>query len=111
MYTYKVTQATTSKTWFGTVKERNIIYSFNNYNEALIFALNEQIRYFKCEIDSKHTNTRDSFAKYHSLNNWVKLAHKNPLHYIGLRSAERVNLEQLYFYYLNSGNIHKLKKH
>ena len=49
--------------------------------------------------------------QYHTVKNWVKFAEKNPLHYIGVSSSKGVNLERLYFYYLNSDNAHRLRKH
>ena len=108
---YKITQKETRRTWLGFTKTRLKVYTFEKYSDALRFALNEQIRYFSHCIDGVPCSTRDAFKQYHTVKNWVKLAAKNPLHYIGLSSSKGVNLERLYFYYLNSDNAHRLKKH
>lgn len=108
---YKITQKETRKSWLGFTKTKTKVYTFEKYSEALIFALNEQIRYFKHTIDGAKPTTRDAFKQYHSVKNWVKLAEKNPLHYIGLSRTKGINLEKLYYYYLNSDNLHRLKKH
>lgn len=108
---YKVKQKETRKSWLGRIKLVEKVYTFEKYSDALIFALNEQIRYFSHTIDGKHCSTRDAYKQYHSVKNWVKLAVKNPQHYIGLSSSKGVNLEKMYFYYLNSDNLHRLKKH
>lgn len=108
---YKIKQKETRKNWLGRTKLIEKVYTFEKYSEALIFALNEQIRYFSHCINGKHTSTRDAYKQYHTVKNWVKLAEKNPFHYIGLSSSNGVNLEKMYFYYLNSDNLHRLKKH
>tara|TARA_B110000467_G_C17948162_1_gene278500 strand:- start:219 stop:551 length:333 start_codon:yes stop_codon:yes gene_type:complete len=108
---YKITQKETRKNWLGFNKTRLKVYTFEKYSEALIFALNEQIRYFSHCIEGKHSSTRDAYKQYHTVKNWVKIAANNPLHYIGVSSSKGINLERLYFYYLNSDNAHRLRKH
>jgi len=108
---YKITQKETYKNWLGFTKTKTKVYNFEKYSDALRFALNEQIRYFSHCIDGNHSSTRDAYKQYHTVKNWVKIAAKNPQHYIGLNSSKGVNLERLYFYYLNSDNAHRLKKH
>ena len=108
---YKITQKTNRKNWLGRTKSIENIHTFKNSRDALKFALNEQIRYYSYTIEGLHATTRDAYALHHTLINWVKLAAKNPHHYIGLSSAKGVNLERLYFYYVNSNNLHRLRKH
>jgi len=108
---YEVKQTETRKNWLGRTKLIEKVYTFENYPDALRFALNEQIRYFSYTIDGKHASTRDAYKQYYTVKNWVKLAEKNPFHYIGLSSSKGVNLEKMYFYYLNSDNLNRLKKH
>ena len=108
---YKITQKETRKNWLGFTKTKLQVYTFEKHTDALRFALNEQIRYFSHCIDGVHSSTRDAYKQYHTVKNWVKFAEKNPLHYIGVSSSKGVNLERLYFYYLNSDNAHRLRKH
>tara|TARA_R110002074_G_scaffold106793_1_gene230910 strand:+ start:54 stop:386 length:333 start_codon:yes stop_codon:yes gene_type:complete len=108
---YKITQKKTVKNWFGQTKSIEQIHTFKNSKEALIFALNEQIRYYSHIVDGMHASTRDAYTLHYTLINWLKLAEKNPHHYIGLSSTKGVNLDRLYFYYVNSNNLHRLRKH
>jgi len=108
---YKITQKKTVKNWLGRTKTIENVYRFKDNKEALKFALNEQIRYYSHIVDGLHASTRDAYTLHHSCINWLKLAAQNPRHYIGLGSAKGVNLERLYFYYVNSNNLHRLRKH
>ena len=108
---YKITQKKTVKNWLGRTKVKSVVFEFDNNTDALIFALNEQIRYYTHCIDGVKATTRDAYALHHTLINWLKLAEQNPYHYIGLNSTKGVNLERLYFYYVNSNNLHRLRKH
>lgn len=108
---YEITQNKTRKNWLGCIRTSQAIYTFEKYGEALNFALNEQIRYFSHIIEGANPITRDAYTKYYTLKNWVKLAEKNPHHYTGLTSSKGVNLERLYFYYVNSSNLHRIRKH
>ena len=108
---YKITQNRTYKTWLGRTKIKSVVFEFENNTDALKFALNEQIRYYTHCIDGVKATTRDAYALHHTLINWLKLAEQNPYHYIGLNSTKSVNLERLYFYYVNSGNLIRLRKH
>jgi hypothetical protein len=108
---YKITQNRTVKNWIGRTKIKAVTFEFENNKDALKFALNEQIRYYTHCIDGVKATTRDAYALHYTLINWLKLAEKNPYHYIGLNSTKGVNLERLYFYYVNSGNLIRLRKH
>lgn len=108
---YKITQQKTCKNWLGRVKIIKNVHTFKDSKEALKFALNEQIRYYSHTVEGIHATTRDAYSLHHTLINWVKLATLNPHHYIGLNSTKGVNLERLYFYYVNSNNLRRLRKH
>ena len=108
---YKITQNKTVKSWLGRTKITEKVYTFKDSSNALKFALNEQIRYYSHIVDGCHATTRDAYSLHHTLINWLKLAKNNPHHYIGLSSTRGVNLERLYFYYVNSNNLHRLRKH
>ena len=108
---YKITQKKTRNNWLGRIKTIENVYTFKDSKQALKFALNEQIRYYSHTVEGLHASTRDAYALHYTLINWVKLAAKNPHHYIGLSSTKGVNLERLYFYYVNSGNLIRLRKH
>ena len=43
---YKITQNRTVKNWLGRTKIKAVVFEFENNTDALIFALNEQIRYY-----------------------------------------------------------------
>ena len=108
---YKVTQYTTKNRLFFGTKEVKKVYNFDSYNNALIFALNEQIKHFKCIISDSIAINRNTFVNVYTCKEWVKLARKNPMHYISLQSAKGIALERLYYYYINSGKMHKIRKH
>jgi len=108
---YEITQTTTKERLFRSPKQIDKVYKFYKYNDALIFALNEQKRYFKHVLNNKVASTRDAYAMHYSCINWIKHAKNNPLHYTGRNSTENINLERLYYYYVNSNNLHRLRKH
>ena len=108
---YKIIQKKTVKNWIGRTKTIENVHTFKDSKEALKFALNEQIRYYSHTVEGLHATTRNAYALHYTLINWVKLAAQNPRHYIGLSNTKGVNLERLYFYYVNSNNLHRLRKH
>lgn len=107
---YKVTQNQKKpKSWLG-FKRKDItsVHSFETYNEALIFALNEQIPYFYNHKGTFKTS-RKTFVKYLTFIQFMDKAIKNPLHYTGTNNAEKLNLNRLYYYYVNSNNLHRIE--
>jgi len=108
---YKVTQYTTEKRLIFGTKEVETIYSFEDYNSALLFALNEQIKHFKHIVSDSVQSNRKTFDRLYTCKQWIKLARKNPMHYIGLQSSNGVNLERLYYYYINSKKLYYIQKH
>ena len=109
MYTIK--QKQTSKNWLGREKTKLVVHTFTNHKEALKFALNEQIRYYSHCIEGNKPTSREAYKMYYSCLNWVKLAEKHPIHYTGRRRTKYTNLERLYYYYVNSNNLHRIRKH
>ena len=115
---YKITQKLTikrkyklTKLFFGDIKI-NKVYTFVKYEQALIFALSEQIKFIECILDPNIKPTkRAPYLIYMNSKEFIKAAKINPLHFIGLNSYKNVNLGQYYFYLVASGNLHKLKKY
>jgi len=108
---YKVTQTTKqANNWFS-LKRKDIILvsSFSTYNKALIFALNEQIQFFYCHIDKIKT-VRKTYSRYLTCIQFCKKAAKNPLHYTGTSTIKNLDLQNLYYYYVNSNNLHRIEK-
>ena len=110
MYTYKVKQ-TEKRTyffnWFTSDYEK--IYTFNTYNDALIFALSEQIKQFTCIISDKVQTTRKTFKNYLTLKEFIKAATNNPMYYLNTQTV-KCNLSNYYFYLISSNKLEKLKK-
>lgn len=111
MTMYKITQLTTKKRLFFGTKEIETVFTFDDYNSVLLFALNEQIKDFKHIVSESVQSNRKTFERLYTCKQWVKLAHTNPIHYIGLQSSNGVNLERLYYYYINSHKIQYIQKH
>jgi len=115
---YRVTQKLTikrkykfTKLFFGDLKI-NKVYTFVKYEQALIFALSEEIKFIECIISPSIKPTkRIPYLIYMNPKEFIKAAKRNPLHFIGSNSYNNVNLEQYYFYLIASGNLHKLKKY
>ena len=114
---YKITQKITIKRKyrintliFGDTKI-NKSYNFENYKEALIFALSEGINIIECIIspDLKPTK-RIPYLIYMNVKQFIAAANNNPLHYLGQNNANNVNLERFYYYLVGSGKLEKLKK-
>lgn len=94
-------------------------YIFNSYKEALRFCIFEQIDLIECVINHIDENgkkyeaitKRRPFKIYHSLPSFERVAKINPIHYIGTRFFEQVDLQQYYLYLFESGQTQKLRKH
>jgi len=108
---YKITQVTTEKRLFFGTKEIETVYKFEEYNDALLFALNEQIKHFKHIVSNSVQTNRRTFDRLYTCKQWIKLAQNNPKHFIGLNSSQGVNLERLYYYYINSNKLYYIQKH
>ncbi len=111
MYTYKVKQTETKSyffNWFQSEYEK--VYLFDTYNDALIFALSEQINTFVCIVSDKVQTTRKTYKNYYTLKEFIKVATNNPMYYLGTQVV-RCNLESYYFYLIGSGKLTKLKKY
>jgi len=108
---YKITQNIKQpNNWLGLKRKDKVqVHSFETYKEAIIFALNEQHSYFYMHIGTVRT-CRHTFTKYLTCKQFCKVAIKNPMHYTGTTNADKLNLERLYFYYVNSGNLHRIQK-
>ena len=111
MYKYKVKQTQTKSyffNWFTSEYEK--VYLFNTYNNALIFCLSEEIKQFTCIVSDKVETTRKTYKNYYTLKQFIKVATKNPMHYLNTQ-AVKCNLESYYFYLIGSNKLTKLKKH
>jgi hypothetical protein len=107
---YKITQnQKQGKNFFGFKrKDKTVVHSFETFNGALIFALNEQIPYFYNHKETFKTS-RKTFAKYLTCKQFEAKALLNPLHYTGTNSAEKLDLNRLYYYYVNTDNLHRIE--
>jgi len=111
MYKYEVKQTQTKSyffNWFTSEYEK--VYLFNTYNNALIFALSEEIKQFTCIVSDKVETTRKTYKNYLTLKQFIKVSTNNPMHYLGTQVV-RCNLETYYFYLIGSNKLTKLKKH
>jgi len=110
MYTYKVKQTETKSyffNWFTSEYEK--VYNFNTYNDALIFALSEEIKQFSCIISDNVQTTRKTFKNYLTLKQFTKAATNNPMYYLNTQTV-KCNLSNYYFYLIGSNKLEKLKK-
>lgn len=108
---YQVKQTENIKYFFNLLeKEFTSSYSFNNYNEALIFCLSEEIKQFTCIISDKVKTSRKTYENFYTLKQFMKHAKNNPMYYLGTQTV-KVNLKTYYFYLIGSGKLTKLKKH
>ena len=114
---YEITQTQTKKTFFGS-KEIEKVYTFNSYAEALTFAIHEQINTITCIMTHtdesgrtyKANTTRKPFKQFYSLDQFEKIATKFPIHYLGTRFPEMINIKEYYLYLFGSKQLHKLRK-
>ncbi len=114
MYTYEVKQTQTKSyffNWFTSDYEK--VYNFNTYNDALIFALSEEIKQFTCIVSGKVQTTRKTFKNYYTLKQFKKHCLNNPMHFLNTQKC-RLNEEQIsnyYFYLVSCNKLTKLKKY
>jgi len=108
---YKITQNKKQPNNFWGFKRKDItkVYEFRTYKSALIFALNEQQPFFYNHIGKVKTS-RKTFARYLTCKQYIKLAQKNPSHYTGTNNANKLDLNRLYYYYVNSNNLQRIEK-
>lgn len=111
MYKYKVKQTQTKNYFFNWfTSDYDKVYTFNTYNDALIFALSEEIKQFTCIVSDKVETTRKTYKNYLTLKQFIKVATKNPMYYLNTQTV-KCNLESYYFYLISSNKLTKLKKH
>ena len=111
MYKYKVKQTQTKSyffNWFTSDYEK--VYLFDTYNNALIFALSEEIKQFTCIVSDKVQTTRKTYKNHLTLKQFIKAATNNPMYYLGTQKV-KCNLTNYYFYLIGSNKLTKLKKH
>ena len=107
---YEVRQTKEKKYFFNLIKRNTTkAYKFKKLNEAQIFCLNEQIKHIYVNIGKGITTIRRPFKFYYTLEQFKKLAFKNPLFYLGVNNPERIHIETYYFYLIQN-NLQKLKK-
>ena len=87
-------------------------YKFKTYNEALIFALSEQIKNIY-SIPCKNCNPilKKPFKIYLNEKEFIKGAVKNPFYYLGVHNFKRVNIKNFYYYLISNNKLQKLKKY
>jgi len=115
---YEITQTETKERLYLPNKKIQKVYTFNKYSEALTFAIFEQIPLIKCiltHVDDngkkyKANTYRKPFKYFYSLTEFKKICFKNPIHYLGTRFPEKINIKQYYFYLFESKQLHKLRK-
>ena len=111
MYKYEVKQTETRNYFFNWFKsDYEKVYTFDTYNDALIFALSEQIEQFTCIVSDEVETSRKTFKNYYTLKQFIKAATINPMWYLGTQTV-KCNLTNYYFYLIGSGKLTKLKKH
>ena len=114
MYKYKVKQ-TEAKSYFFNLLKKDVtkVYNFNTYNDALIFALSEQIKQFTCIVSDEVQTTRKTYKNHYTLKQFQKHCSNNSMHFLNAQKC-RLNEEQIanyYFYLIGSNKLTKLKKH
>ena len=107
---YSVKQTETKKNLFGFEKQVENTYFFNRYIDAVKFALNEQIDLITCNLGDGVTTSRRPFKNLLKLSEFERLARINPIHYLGTHYSERLNLENYYYYLINTSQFYRLKK-
>jgi len=114
MYTYKVKQ-TEKKTYFFNLIKKDItkVYLFDTYNEALVFALSEEIKQFTCIVSDKVQTTRKTFENYYTLKEFKKHCVNNSMHFLNTQKCrlDEKQISNYYFYLIGSNKLTKLKKH
>ena len=113
MYKYEVKQTETRNYFFNSFKsEYKKVYSFNTYNDALIFALSEEIKQFFCVKSDKVETTRKTYKNYYTLKEFKKHCVNNPMHFLNTQRCrlDEKQIENYYFYLIGSNKLNKLKK-
>ena len=110
---YQAKQTRKEKYFFNLLeKELTSYYNFNNYSEALIFCLSEEIKQFTCIISDKVKTSRKTYKNYYTLKQFKKHCLNNPMYFLNTQNC-RLNDEQIanyYFYLIGSNKLEKLKK-
>lgn len=86
-------------------------YKFDNFKQAFRFALDEQIKIITVHISKTIKTTRRPFRYIYTLKEFKNLCKINPMHFLGLSSPDRINVELYYFYLINTNQLTKLKKY
>ncbi len=114
---YVVKQARTKERFLLPDKKVIDTYKFVDYFDALKFAVNEQIKTIYVHINTKAENKvvkRKVFTFLYTLPEFKRVAKKSPLHFVGLRYIDNINLDAYYYYLANSTNLlsssNKLRK-
>jgi len=114
MYKYKVKQ-TEAKSYFFSLIKKDVtkVYSFNTYNDALIFALSEQIKQFVCIVSDEVETSRKTYKNYYTLKQFQKHCVKNPMHFLNTQNCrlDDKQISNYYFYLIGSNKLTKIKKH
>ena len=111
---YQAKQTRKEKYFFNLLeKEFTNSFSFDTYNEGLLFCLSEEIKQFSCIISDKVKTTRKTYKNHYTLKQFTKHAKNNPMHFLGTQSVKLSNkgIEQYYFYLIGSNKLTKLKKY
>lgn len=113
MYKYKVKQTQTKSyffNWFTSEYEK--VYTFNTYNDALIFALSEQIEQFTCIVSDEVETSRKTYKNYYTLKQFKKHCVNNPMHFLNTQNCrlDEKQIANYYFYLIESNKLEKLKK-
>ena len=114
MYKYKVKQ-TEKRSYFFNLIKRDLtkVYNFNTYNDALIFALSEQINQFVCIVSDEVETSRKTYKNYYTLKQFQKHCVKNPMHFLNTQNCrlDDKQISNYYFYLIGSNKLTKLKKY
>jgi len=114
MYKYKVKQTQTKSyffNWFESDYEK--VYTFNTYNDALIFALSEEIKQFFCVKSDKVETTRKTYKNYYTLKQFEKHCVNNSMHFLNTQRCrlDEKQIANYYFYLIGCNQLTKLKKY
>lgn len=106
---YTIKQDQKVKGLFGS-RVKEITYKFSSYVNAVEFAVHEQIKVITAHICEGVEIKRYPFKHMFTRDQFIRQAQGNPMHYIGTRFPEAVNLDHYYIYLFNTRQFHKLKK-
>ena len=114
MYKYKVKQTQTKSYFFNLLKKDvTKVYTFDTYNDALIFALSEEINTFICIVSDKVETIRKTYKNHYTLKQFKKHCVNNPMHFLNTQKCrlDEKQITNYYFYLIGSNKLTKLKKH